>query len=72
MPSGAKFAATAAAVPQLDPPEVYARLCGLRVWPPRVLALMGALPNQSLALTFASTSAPASFSFLVTAASRAG
>ena len=71
-PRGAKLAASAAPVPQLDPPVVKSRLWGFRVWPPRVLALMGALPNQSLALTFARMMAPASLSFRVTVASRGG
>ena len=44
----------------------------MRVWPPSVLALIGALPNQSLAFTLARMTAPASCSRRTAAASRTG
>src|SRR4051812_34448238 len=69
IPAAAKLAATAAAVPPLDPPGLRLGSYGLRVWPPAELIVV--IPYaSSCRLVLPMMTAPASFSFFTMKPSR--
>src|SRR5215831_17581170 len=76
MPTAARLAAMAAAVPELDPDGLRSSTYGFLHWPPRALQPLDERVDRkfahSLRFVFASTMAPAARSFETIRASRVG
>src|SRR5918997_5991859 len=70
-PTAANPAATAAALPPLDPPATRDVSCGLRVTPNALFSVLDPIANSSR-LVLPTTTAPAAASFSTTVASYGG